>query len=195
MANNKQIDAIGLAWRNTLMNTLGAERGKATFAVVQTQLQPGIDDEALLTSVRFALQRQDIGFAVTQELMRKLSADYYAGLAHDSALDAIGHGSAFESMETLLSALEAGASQLDAVLAGKVEPPDISGLLDIQPDQLEAEAVRLGAQPEVAEQLVSNFWKRLSELVARQQLQRATKRIKLDAMVKLLDECRLANVY
>lgn len=195
MATSRQLDGIGFAWRNTLMNTLGAERGKSVFAAVQKQLQPGTDDEALLTSVRFTLQRQDVGFAVTQELMRRLSADYYAGLAHSSALDAIGQGSAFESMDTLLSALEAGASQLDAVLAGKAEPPDISGLLDVQPDKIEAEAVRLGARPEVAERLVSNFWSRLSQVVARQQLERATNRIKLDAMVKILDECRLANLY
>lgn len=195
MASANQLEAAAFAWRNSCMEKLGAEEGKRIAAVLGSVLRPGANDEELLDSARFALQSEGLGFATSQELMRNLSRDFYAAIAHESALESLGEGSAFESMDSLLSALESSASQLDAVLAGKAEAPDVTSLLSLKPEVVEAEAVRLGAAPEEAERLVGNLWRRIAELMDRAQVDRSLQQVKLAAIVQLLEESRLAGAW
>lgn len=193
MASSNQLEAVAFSWRNSCMEVLGADEGKRVAAALSTVLKPGTADEDLLNSARFALQSEGIGFATCQSLMRRLSRDFFNAIAQDSALESISQGSAFESMDSLLAALEAGASQLDAVLAGQAEAPDVSSLLALKPETVEAEAVRLGATPEEAERLVSRLWTKMTTVMERIQLERALKQLKLDAMTQMLEETRLAG--
>lgn len=195
MASNSQLEAAAFAWRNSCMEELGTEEGKRIAAALGAVLCPGVNDEDLLTSARFALQSEGLGFATSQHLMRNLSRDFYAAIAHESALESLGEGSAFESMDSLLSALESSASQLDAVLAGKAEAPDVTSLLSLKPEVVEAEAVRLGAATEEAERLVGNLWRRIAELMDRAQVENALQRVKLEAFTQLLEESRLAGAW
>ena len=195
MASANQLEAAAFAWRNSCMEKWGAEEVKRIAAVLGSVLRPGANDEELLDSARFALQSEGLGFATSQELMRNLSRDFYAAIAHESALESLGEGSAFESMDSLLSALESSASQLDAVLAGKAEAPDVTSLLSLKPEVVEAEAVRLGAAPEEAERLVGNLWRRIAELMDRAQVDRSLQQVKLAAIVQLLEESRLAGAW
>lgn len=195
MASSSQLDAVAFSWRNSCMEALGGDEGKRVAAVLGAALQPGVDDEELLNAARFALQSEGVGFAKSQSLMRSLSRDFYSAISSSSAIESLGRGGAFESMDSLLSALEASSSQLDAVLAGQAQAPDVTSLLNLKPEVVEAEAVRLGAAPEEAERLVGNLWRRIGELMERAQVERALKQVKLAAMTQLLEESRLARAF
>ena len=63
----------------------------------------------------------------------------------------------------------------------------------IDPEVLEAEAIRLGADPDDAGIMVAGIWHRLSQIMARARVQLEIKRVRQMAMAQMLDETRLAS--
>ena len=193
MASYEQLNGVSLAWRNSCMEELGAIRGSEIALALDPILVPDRAGDRILADARLALARPDLRLSTAEALLRRLTADWYRVTSSRGAISSLATGGAFSSMASLTSALQAAVSEVEAIEAGQAPAPDISDLTRIDPALLEAEAIRLGADPEEAEIMVASIWHRLSQIMARARVQLETKRLRQLAMVQMLEETRLAS--
>lgn len=195
MANYEQLNGVSLAWRNSCMEELGAIRGSQLALALDPILAPDRSGSRILGDARVALARPDLQFSTAEALLRRLTADWYRVTSNRGSIAnlAASGGGAFSSMADFTAALQSAVTEVEAIEAGQAPAPDLSDLTRIDPEALEAEAVRLGAAPEEAEIMVAGIWHRLSQIMAQARVQMETKRVRQLAMAQMLEETRLAG--
>lgn len=191
MATADQLETVALAWRNAAMEELGAREGQRVALELEKLLAPWAEDTKILADADAVLRQAGLRFGSAQSLHRQLTSSWYRVTTQRGAIANLG-GGAFGSMADLTQALEAAVAEVVAIEAGEAPMPDFSDL-ELTPETIEAEAIRLGAAPEEAELLVASMWRRLSTVMARARVQRETAQIRQMAILQLLEESRLAN--
>ena len=194
MATYEQLNGVSLAWRNSCMEELGAIRGGEIAMALDPVLVPDRSGSRILGDAKRILAIQELRFGTVDALARRLTADWYRVTASQGSIAGLASGGrAFDSMASFTNALRAAVSEVEAIEAGRVPAPDIADLMRIDPEVLEAEAVRLGADPEEAEIMVAGIWHRLSQVIAQARVQLETKRVRQMATAQMLEETRLAS--
>ena len=180
---------VGMTWRATCIEELGAKDGDDLAHHLEVALEASDDDQVFLEAHRILQADERLTFGKVGKLLQLLRRDYYAAVSHETVLDEVGSGAggAFTSLASLAAALQNGAHHLDAVLAGEEEAPDLSALLSRAPEEVEEAAVALGARPEQAHEMVSEFWAHLAVATQKARTGAALQALRVAALRQLLE--------
>ncbi len=187
---------LAMAWRNHCVEDLGSAVGRKLADALAAMEETTAGDEAILDGMRTVVAAQAVPAAQAEALVRRLTTDYWR-IATANPVQALGGaGSAFASLDSFMDAMDGAKQQLDAILAGDAEAPDLSWATTAPaPEQVVAQAVALGAEPRAAAMSVHALYAKLAEAMDAARARQAAAQLRLDAWVQLLEESRLSRAF